>query len=125
MKRVSARYRKSAASGASETLAKQKPNPRDLWMPKRPELGQQCVSCPFRRGNDAEFGVIVERLNEHFGADGTVEQVRFAVQYDAERNGDFACHLTAYTETMDERPDHERRQCPGATAVFKAAGAGR
>jgi hypothetical protein len=35
---------------------------RKFWMPKRKELPSQCASCPFRTGNDAEFGVIVQRL---------------------------------------------------------------
>lgn len=125
MGRVSARYSENVASDASESPPEKKSNMRDLWTPKRPELGQQCPSCPFRNGNDREFGAIVEKLNELYSADGTVEQVRFSVRRDAKSNGDFACHQTAYTETMDLKPESERRQCPGATAAFKAAGVRR
>ena len=122
MGRPSARYAENVSSGCPERPVQQKSNPRDLWTPKRSELAQQCASCPFRKGNDAEFGVIVDKLNRLYSSDGTVEQVRFSVEHSLEHGGDFACHLTAYTETMGRRPPHEHRQCPGATAAFKAAG---
>lgn len=28
---------------------------RKLWMPRYKEMPEQCISCPFREGNDAEF----------------------------------------------------------------------
>ena len=122
MGRVSARFSENVVSDAPERPVKKKYNLRDMWTPKRLELAHQCASCPFRKGNDDEFGVIVERLNKRYNADGTIEQVRFSVQHEAKSNGDFACHQTAYSSDMELQPDREHRQCPGATAAFKAAG---
>jgi hypothetical protein len=100
-------------------------NPRKLFLPKLKAMPDQCVSCPFREGNDEEFGEIIRKLaashNVSHGG-GDVAFARELVHSDATKAGDFVCHLSAYTSEMELRPVEERRQCPGATAHFVAAG---
>lgn len=107
-------------------------NPRSLFLPKLPELKEQCPSCPFRDGNDAEFGAIVQKfasLQAHRHIDGEDLRAetlvaRARVKADVEQMGDFHCHCTAYDDEMNVKPLSEHRQCPGATRYFVEAGEG-
>lgn len=97
---------------------------RKLWRPKRPEIPEQCLSCPFREGNDAEFGAVLNKLRAASGIAGksTTCDIAFArqgVRDDLSHSGDFVCHGTAYTPDMKPKPKEEWRQCPGATKFFK------
>lgn len=97
---------------------------RSLWQPKFPEVAQQCASCPFRTGNDKEFGEVIARLREKLEMSPTVtandiRHARFCVRIDAE-HGDFVCHHTAYDAKMNQRPQADFRQCAGATAAYRA-----
>ena len=98
---------------------------RDLWKPKRPEA-KQCAGCPFRVGNDKEFGAIVRALKKKAGVTigATVQQARAAVYMDVigpGGSGDFICHSTAYGPGMELRHPSEHRQCPGASELWKKA----
>lgn len=99
-------------------------NPRLLWRPKFKPLPEQCASCPFRKGNDKEFGEVMQRLANSVGMDvkNNVRESRRRVLADAENTGDFMCHGTVYTKDMERRPQSDYRQCPGASAHFIAAG---
>ncbi len=98
---------------------------RKLWLPKRPELTEQCASCPFREGNDAELGAVIGKLRDKFRVEGPVtlgaiEHARAEVRADLRFSGDFICHFTAYDlETGQRRPTTEARQCPGASKVWR------
>lgn len=100
-------------------------NPRSLWRPKRPEVKEQCASCPFREGNDAEFGAVLEKIARSHGNTTTItpaviQHARLKVIADLQFSGDFVCHHTVYGPGMDEKRDpEERRQCKGATAFFR------
>ena len=104
-------------------------NPRRLFIPKLPQLKERCPSCPFREGNNAEFGEVVERLRRKAGNApvtkgqlfGITESARASVLARGEGTGEFHCHQTAYQgPNMELTPVRERRQCPGATAFFIA-----
>lgn len=100
-------------------------NPRQFFLPKLPELQEQCPSCPFREGNHEEFGGIVRKLCKVEGKSyhpGRTELARAIIREDAESFGDFACHHTVYNDDMSLKDLRERRQCPGATKWFKEAG---
>jgi hypothetical protein len=101
---------------------------RALWQPKFPAVAKQCASCPFRIGNDKEFGEVIRRLRVKFGMPSKVHaedirHARFCVRMDAE-HGDFVCHHTAYDGEMNNRPVTDYRQCAGATEAFRARVAG-
>lgn len=99
---------------------------RKCWLPKRREMPEQCASCPFREGNDAELGAVLVKLRSHFQlAEGPVTQeiidhARTEVRDDLRFSGDFICHFSAYDlETGARRPDGDARQCPGASAFWR------
>ncbi len=88
-------------------------NPRDLFLPKLPELEEQCPSCPFREGNHEELSKIVRKLCVHEGVPyhpGRTEFARAMIREDAESQGDFSCHHTVYEDDMNLRPRSEYRQ---------------
>lgn len=92
---------------------------RKLFRPKLPELPQQCVSCPFREGNDREFQAVVVDLA--IAADlqtRDLSKIRESVREEVSEHGDFACHGSAYLNG-ERRDNSEHRQCPGATEWFK------
>lgn len=98
---------------------------------KRIGLGEalkvQCVSCPFRDDNRAEFAVVVNRLRklarmrQVLPHSKVVQETRTAVRMDVAMigTGQFACHCTVYDESMKVRPRNEHRQCPGAVEYLK------
>lgn len=96
---------------------------RTLWTPKFPECAQQCASCPFREGNDAEFKVIVDRLREKEGLSpakkSQVDFARASIRLDVEKSGDFMCHNTVYDKQGRRAPSTKFRQCVGATAYHR------
>lgn len=97
-----------------------------MFRPKLKELDEQCPSCPFRKDNPVEFGEIVARLREKHGIPGTphpmdVLKSRMEVRQTGLQTGDFICHCTAYDKDMNEKPASSHRQCPGATAAFRAS----
>lgn len=99
--------------------------PRPQWTPKRPEVPAQCASCPFRTGNNAEFGAVMSKLSKREGGDGklTTGQLvgaRIMIMDGCMTMGDFACHGTVYTPDMQKRPEHEWMQCKGATDFYRA-----
>jgi hypothetical protein len=94
---------------------------RKLWMPKHREMPEQCVSCPFREGNDAEFQKVLDKLvQSNGGGVADVDRARFLIRKDAARHGDFICHQSVYDENMDLRDKEHYRQCPGASAHYKS-----
>lgn len=100
---------------------------RRFWTPKLKPCGEQCASCPFRAGNDAEFGAVVAKLKKKAGVTGPVtteeiEHARKQVKDDLLHTGDFACHGTVYHDDMSLKEPGGRRQCPGATAFWKGGG---
>lgn len=95
---------------------------RALFRPKLPELPEQCVSCPFRSGNDKEFSEICVRLAMTRPEDGPpapVTVARARIRMETTLRGEFICHGTAYTRDMALRPQSDHKQCPGATKWFK------
>ncbi len=103
---------------------------RKTWLPRHPVLKDSCVSCPFRKGNDAEFGGILEKLSLKNGYDGVsvgmpldLPRARRIVCADVDLTGTFICHLTAYTPEMELRDPSEHRQCAGAAEWFRKGGA--
>lgn len=97
---------------------------RQLWRPKLKEVEAQCASCPFRKGNDTEFGAVIQKLRDKIGMPGKVtkscvDHSRKAIRIELQSSGDFACHHAAYDNDMNERPRTELRQCKGATMFFK------
>ena len=76
-----------------------------------------------------EFGVIIQKLVKEDRGEVltglelmmTTESARDSIKNDVERFGDFLCHQTAYNDDMTRKDLKEARQCPGATAYFKAA----
>lgn len=97
---------------------------RACWLPRQPELPEQCVSCPFREGNDPEWSTIVTKLRKALGVRGPVTQevldhARAKARKDLEFSGEFACHLTVYDADMNRKPDNEGRQCRGASAIYR------
>lgn len=97
------------------------------WVPKLSEMPEQCSSCPFRIGNNEEFGKIVERLRKKHGVKGRMTNMhvfhaRMMIMEDLKRigSGDFICHSTVYDPSMAARSPGEHKQCPGATAWFRS-----
>lgn len=99
-------------------------NPRSLWLPKFKMLPEKCSSCPFRDGNDKEFGAIMQKLADSAGIDAevSVHESRGRIKAEVEHQGDFLCHGSVYDKKMGKRPQVEHRQCPGAADYFRAAG---
>lgn len=98
---------------------------RKTWRPKLREASEQCASCPFRLGNDADFGAVVKRLCKKHGMPFTEESTlnaRSKIIQDSASNGDFACHATVYGTDMKVKPIGEHRQCPGSTKWFRDGG---
>lgn len=100
-------------------------NHRELWIPKHPELSEQCASCPFRKGNDKEFAAIVRKLRKKLSHTKTtkfdVAYARMAIYNEVVANGEFSCHHTVYDEASNIKPPEEFRQCPGATKYYREA----
>lgn len=96
---------------------------RAMFMPKRPEMPVQCVSCPFRSGNTAEFMAICNKVAAATGEGPVslrqVAGARRRIRLEVSRNGDFYCHSSVYNPDMTQRASSEWLQCPGATRVFK------
>ena len=96
------------------------------WTPKRPEVPAQCASCPFRVGNDKEFGEVLQRLKDK-EAGGPAPKVtkrdigfaRLQIWGDTHGWGDFYCHGTVYTPEMQQRPVGEWMQCKGAADAHR------
>jgi hypothetical protein len=99
-------------------------NPRELWRPKFKELPESCASCPFKDGNDSEFEAVMQKLADANGLEDpvSVHESRGRIRAETEHLGDFRCHGSVYDREMGMRPQAEHRQCPGASAYFKAAG---
>lgn len=101
---------------------------RTFWRPKRPEVPAQCISCPFRTGNDKEFGDILKKLaiglnHKRKVGPKTIIAARFRVKMECHEQGDFVCHGTAYeADVTTQRPVTEQRQCVGATEWFRKGG---
>lgn len=98
---------------------------RQFWMPRLRPMEQQCASCPFKDGNDKEFGAIHRRLAAAAGVPVhpvSVLTSRMRVRADIANapSGDFICHSSAYTPEMTRRPMTQARQCPGATEFYKS-----
>jgi len=91
----------------------------------------QCASCPFRKGNDAEWTTVVNRLRKTFGLrkvtakSSVIKAARANVHMEVIEQVcllgrvQFACHCTAYDKDMNPRPPHEHKLCPGAVKFFK------
>jgi hypothetical protein len=95
-----------------------------MFLPKLKELDEQCPSCPYRDGNNKEFGVIVNRLRKRHGIPGAATSwqigvARIEVRQTGLVTGDFVCHCTAYDQDMNLKPADQHRQCPGATKAFR------
>lgn len=93
-----------------------------MWRPKFTEVSAQCASCPFKMGNNPEFGEVVNRLRRKDGQakPATVREVgqaRLALMMEFEEcgHGDFICHGTAYDRDMNQLPRGSFRQCAGAS----------
>lgn len=99
-----------------------------MFKSQREECKEQCLSCPFRFGNNTEFGEILHRLKKKFGGPlmprptaKEITSARIMVMKDTEVRGDFSCHLTVYDKDMTEKPPAQWRQCPGATKWHRAS----
>lgn len=116
---VASPKREARPSGVRKVAA---PDPRKCWRPKLKELPEQCISCPFRTGNDKEFGEIVAKLRAAHGLPAPTKAdvgfTRINLRLELKHSGDFICHGTAYTPAMAQRDPSCHRQCPGATAYF-------
>ena len=103
-------------------------NMRHLWRPRLPEVKVQCASCPFRKGNGRQFGVIVRKLANQWSTyvkifcEPDTREARKKVKQDVARKGDFACHHTVYNDDMSHKDTSEFRQCPGATEYYRSQG---
>lgn len=96
-----------------------------MWHPKRAECKEQCPSCPFKDGNDTEFGRVLARLKYAEFGDLTItkQDIQFArirIKLDTSRLGDFSCHHSAYDGDMKLKDQREHRQCVGATAFHRS-----
>lgn len=99
---------------------------RSLFRPKHKEVNEQCVSCPFRAGNDKEFGKILDKLAELHGVKrNSTKFSRLMVLQEATINGEFVCHYTAYNTDWSSKDQSEHRQCVGATQWFKTHAPGQ
>lgn len=93
---------------------------RQHWTPKRKEMPEQCVSCPFRKDNDPEFKAVLDKLvKANRGGIADTDAARFMIRKETALMGDFICHQSVYDENMDLRDKSAHRQCPGATKHFK------
>jgi hypothetical protein len=101
---------------------------RKTWLPRLPMAPVQCASCPFKKDNDEQFGAIVNALRVSMGMPKLVGRAliravawaRLQARGDADRGGEFACHLSVYESgTMKAKPTSEHRQCPGAAARYR------
>jgi hypothetical protein len=103
-------------------------NPRLLWRPKLEAMPVQCVSCPFRIGNNKEFGAICDKLDPSIRTLNTlqrairIEAARYNVREQVSVFGDFSCHQSVYNPDMTTRPYREQRQCPGASEHYVNCG---
>jgi hypothetical protein len=101
-----------------------KKEPLPQWTPKRKEMSKQCASCPFKDGNNEEFGRVMKTLAVHHDIDPRtvdVDESRYLVRKDVESMGDFICHETAYDflNHMTMLPEARNKQCPGATKFHR------
>lgn len=102
---------------------------RQLWKPRRQELAEQCVSCPFRDGNTEAWMEILEKLRQSAPPGTKVKKTpinkrdasraRVTVRMDCMTVGEFACHHSVYDTNMKTKPATEHRQCPGASKFFR------
>lgn len=94
---------------------------RKLWRPKRKEMPEQCISCPFRTGNDAEFKAVLDKLVQaNGGGFADPDQARFMIRKElTQMGGDFICHQSVYDKDMNRRDHREHRRCPGASAFHR------
>lgn len=98
---------------------------RQMWSPKRKEMPEQCVSCPFREGNDAEFGEVIKKLCAASGepmTKTTAPIAKFMLREETKHVGDFICHQSAYDKDMNLRDAGEHRQCHGASKHYRGGG---
>lgn len=93
----------------------------------------QCLSCPFRKGNDAEFGAFMAKIRKLNNVPEPKTEgdkffatffARDKVHKDIATLGDFLCHHTVYTPEMQMTDQEQWRQCPGASVAFRAGGIG-
>ncbi len=102
-------------------------NPRLMWLPRLPPMPEQCVSCPFREGNELEFRAVLTKL-KNLGGSGLVVSLdqtiraKEMIRREAIECGEFSCHQSAYDSKMRVKPYSEHRQCPGASSTFVQAG---
>lgn len=100
--------------------------PAELFIPKREELKEQCKSCPFREGNDFDFGEVLNKLRvttgqkplKGWGLIGMAVNAKKQIRDEVTANGDFICHHTAYEasgKALINKDPRAFRQCPGAT----------
>lgn len=100
--------------------------PNELFIPKREELKEQCKSCPFREGNDLDFGDVLNKLRVSAGKKSLrgwdvvsmAVQAKEQIREEVRLNGEFICHHTAYDASGDKlvnKKSESFRQCPGAT----------
>lgn len=97
-------------------------NPRSLWIPKRPEVSVQCISCPFKEGNDDEFRKYVSAFLGREASSEDIQKTRIRIKQELKHGGDFMCHCTVYSdiEKMSLNPREEFRQCKGASEYFRS-----
>lgn len=97
---------------------------RKFFLPKTKEVTEQCVSCPFRAGNDEEWRAILSKLRAAKGLPGEITKghaarTRNEVHEDCANQGEFRCHHSVYNPDMTMKPVSEHRQCKGATLWFR------
>lgn len=96
-------------------------------------IPEACASCPFRDDNNEEFLKKINALrlrhnleplddpdeaedaDDHVRILDAIDNVRYRIEEECERDPDFACHCSVYDENMNVRPVSDHRQCPGAT----------
>lgn len=89
--------------------------------PKLKPVKTQCASCPFRHGNNAEFGTIVKKVCESSRVKFTKKKIanaRMSIRIECNDRIDFACHNTVYESDMSLKDRSEHRQCVGATDFY-------
>ena len=83
-----------------------------------------CESCPFRHGNDQEFGAVITSLKK-FKGDKTPasaresKAARFRVKAERLFTGEFCCHHSVYDADMSVKSNHHWKQCRGAAEYFR------
>lgn len=102
---------------------------RQMWSPKRPEVKEQCASCPFRDDLEAraKFHAVlcdVAVANGHPPPSrGRAEYARVQIKTEDAVHGDFFCHLSVYEPGCEtKRPVEEWLQCKGASDWYRAGG---